>query len=468
MTSTPKQKPVLKMVRIGFIATFAALMVIYVLLLLSHQQLKKQNDLLFSHHHTVLELEQLLLNLQDAEKASANKGRLHDEPIASQEQVLNENVDKNFSALKKAFADDAQKLWIIDNLQHMVSDKYPWLQADYSFYHDTPNSAKTVLPSPPKEADQMVDSIKSAVKAMLADAQNLLKKQTSGLQAHFTQTALLLFFALGITLLFAGIGFIHYQQSLTATKTQWGNQQQLAFQTAALDKANKELVVARRHEKFDNSERIAQSIAHEVRNPLNNIDLAVNQMKTELFNLGENATMLLELIDRNSKRINQLISNLLNEIHLSDTHLQPVQINHIIDEALELAKDRILLMHIKVEKYYGTSLPPILANAEKLRTAFLNLIVNSVESIEHQKGILQISTQAKENTCIVELTDNGAGMKQEVQSKLFEPYFTTKKKGVGLGLTNTRNIIQNHKGSISVASSPGKGTTFTLQFNFNA
>lgn len=467
MNSTPKQKPYIKILRIGFIAAFAALVVIYLLLLLSHQQLKEQTTLLFTHQHTVMELEQQL-HLQDAEKASANHSSLTVAPIEGQEQVLNKNVNKDLSALKKTVAGDGKKLWIIDSLQDRMSGKYPWLQADHSFNHNKANPDKSARTAPPKEADQMEDSIKSAVKAILIDAQNLVAKQTADQQANFTKTSLLLFLAMGSTLLFAGIGFIHYQQSHSAIKTQLGYQQQLAFQTAALDKANKELVVARRHEKFDNSDRIAQTIAHEVRNPLNNIDLAVNQLKTDLPHLGENATMLLELIDRNSKRINQLISNLLNEVHLSDSHFQSVQLNQIIDEALEQAKDRILLVQMKVEKHYDNDLPPILGNAEKLRTAFLNLIVNSLESIEHQKGILQISTKAKDNKCIVDITDNGAGMTEEVQSKLFEPYFTTKKKGVGLGLTNTRNIIQNHKGSISVASNPGKGTTFTLQFNFNA
>lgn len=312
------------------------------------------------------------------------------------------------------------------------------------------------------------DSIKSTIEAMLMAAQNLVLKETAEQQAHFTKTSLLLFLAMGGTLLFAGIGYIHYQQSHSAIKTQLGYQQQLTFQTAALDKANKELVVARRHQKFDNADRIAQTIAHEVRNPLNNIDLAVNQLKTDLPQLGENTSILLELIDRNSKRINQLISNLLNEIRLSDSYFQALQINQIIDEALELAKDRILLMQMKVEKHYDAGLPPIFGNAEKLRTAFLNLIINALESIDHQKGMLQISTKVKDNKCVVDITDNGAGMTEEVQSKLFEPYFTTKKKGVGLGLTNTRNIIQNHKGAISLNSSPGKGSTFTLQFNFNA
>ena len=86
--------------------------------------------------------------------------------------------------------------------------------------------------------------------------------------------------------------------------------------------------------------------------------------------------------------------------------------------------------------------------------------------MEKDGGILNINTKGEGDKCIVEIIDNGIGMDAIALSKLFEPYFTTKQKGNGLGLTNTQNIILNHKGSINVESVPGTGTTFTIRFYF--
>ena len=108
----------------------------------------------------------------------------------------------------------------------------------------------------------------------------------------------------------------------------------------------------------------------------------------------------------------------------------------------------------------------ISADKEKVKIALLNLIVNSVEAIEKNEGLLKINTRSEHGKCLVEIIDNGVGMDAVSLSKLFEPYFTTKQKGNGLGLTNTQNIILNHKGSIQVESTPGKGTSFILRFDF--
>jgi signal transduction histidine kinase len=222
----------------------------------------------------------------------------------------------------------------------------------------------------------------------------------------------------------------------------------------------------KRSEKFAATGRIARTIAHEVRNPLTNIDLAVSQIKNDLPAEDENSSMLFEMVDRNSKRINQLISELLSATRFAELSYASVSINTLLDESLALAKDRIELNHIKVEKKYSSDICDISVDTEKVKIAFLNLVVNAVEAMEPGKGILQIHTKGEDNKCVVEITDNGYGMTEEQQNNLFEPYFTTKTDGNGLGLTNTQNIILNHKGSISVNSKPGEGTTFIIKFDF--
>ncbi len=92
----------------------------------------------------------------------------------------------------------------------------------------------------------------------------------------------------------------------------------------------------------------------------------------------------------------------------------------------------------------------------------LNIIVNAIEAMEKDKGVLQVQSRREGSKCIIEIRDNGKGMDEEVLQKLFEPYFTSKMKGNGLGLTNTQNIILNHKGKITVYSKPGKGALFVI------
>ena len=134
--------------------------------------------------------------------------------------------------------------------------------------------------------------------------------------------------------------------------------------------------------------------------------------------------------------------------------------------AYDTQKDRLELNQIKLQKKYSTDICNIHADAAKVKIAFVNLMVNAIEAMEPGKGVLQIATRGADGKCVVELKDNGSGMTEDQLNRLFEPYFTTKSNGNGLGLTNTQNIILNHDGSIYVSSSPGKGTSFTVKFDF--
>jgi signal transduction histidine kinase len=105
----------------------------------------------------------------------------------------------------------------------------------------------------------------------------------------------------------------------------------------------------------------------------------------------------------------------------------------------------------------------ISVDKEKMKIAILNIIINALEALEPvEGGQLLIETQMENNKCRIYISDNGPGMDNESVSKLFEPYFTTKPRGNGLGLTNTQNIVLNHKGEIVVESEPDKGTKFII------
>jgi signal transduction histidine kinase len=171
------------------------------------------------------------------------------------------------------------------------------------------------------------------------------------------------------------------------------------------------------------------------------------------------------MINRNSNRINQLVSDLLATTR-AELSFSEASINGILDASLELALDRIQLNQIKVIKNYDENVCSLPVDIEKIKIAFLNIIVNAVEAMG-KNGILEISTKSHDGKCMVKISDNGKGMKKTEIDRLFEPYFTTKEKGTGLGLANSQNIIIGHKGSITIESEPGKGTTFTISFNYN-
>ena len=217
--------------------------------------------------------------------------------------------------------------------------------------------------------------------------------------------------------------------------------------------------------KFSSTGRIARIMAHEVKNPLTNITLSADQLRMELpETILKDTGDLIDIIHRNCSRINQLVSELLNSTRFTELQIDKHSMNELIEEALELAKDRISLKKIKVEKKFSYDICDIEVDAEKVKIAFLNLIVNAVEAMEPENGALSISTAAKDKKCVVEISDNGTGIANEHLDHLFEPFFTSKEKGTGLGLTNTQNIILSHKGFIRVKSEPGKGTTFIVSF----
>ena len=220
-------------------------------------------------------------------------------------------------------------------------------------------------------------------------------------------------------------------------------------------------------EKFTSTGRIARTIAHEVRNPLTNILLATEQLR-EMENKNDESPVLLELINRNAARINQLVSDLLNATRFTHLDFSKADVSQLMEETLEMAKDRIELNQVTVEKSYLTGETCELSvDKEKIKVALLNIIVNAIEAMEKGKGLLQLKTRKQDNKCIIEIRDNGKGMDEEVKQKLFEPYFTSKLKGNGLGLTNTQNIILNHNGKISVFSKPGEGTLFLIALDLS-
>jgi len=213
-------------------------------------------------------------------------------------------------------------------------------------------------------------------------------------------------------------------------------------------------------EKFQSAQRFVKMLAHEVRNPLNNILLSVESMNEEE---DETKKLYVEIVKRNSLRINDLIRQLLDSFKTYDVTLKPVPLNNIVQNALVASHDRITLKGIQLKKDIDTSLL-VNADEEKLGMALTNFFTNAVEAMEEHKGTLTITSIEKNGVIHLLIADNGCGIEQENIQRLFDPYFTTKTNGVGLGLSSTMAILRSHNATVDVDSEVGKGTEFMISF----
>ncbi|MEO5967552.1 MAG: ATP-binding protein [Ferruginibacter sp.] len=216
-----------------------------------------------------------------------------------------------------------------------------------------------------------------------------------------------------------------------------------------------------RLEKQGMADRLVNVLAHEVRNPLNNINLSIEQLLPDIVNT-DNAVFL-DIISRNSKRIEVLISELLNSSRTTSIEEKEIDLNIILDDTCIMAIDRITLKKIKLSKSYPATPSIIKGDAEKLKIAFLNIIINAIEAME-EGGELEVNIDSDKEFITLKISDNGYGIPEENISRLFEPYFTAKRNGMGLGLATTLNILQSHKAEVEVESIIGSGTTFIIIF----
>jgi signal transduction histidine kinase len=218
-----------------------------------------------------------------------------------------------------------------------------------------------------------------------------------------------------------------------------------------------------RAEKLSMTGKIARTIAHEVRNPLTNLRLALDQLRDEIPEEVEDADLYMNIIERNADRIGNLISDLLNSSKPKVLVKKSQSLELQLDNTLKLVKDRIKLKGITLNKEYA-GLPDLMIDEEQIRVAFLNLFVNAIEAMKQDQGRLNVRTTRQEDYIMIEVEDNGIGISEEDLKKLFEPFYTSKKEGTGLGLTAVQNILHAHGAEIEVSSVPGKGTNFQIHF----
>ena len=203
-------------------------------------------------------------------------------------------------------------------------------------------------------------------------------------------------------------------------------------------------------------------LAHEIRNPLTNINLCVQMINDGIKGMPIKSYM--NIIERSSKRINAIIEEFLKYETKDEFFAERYSIHQLLDEVVEMAEDRMALKNISVLKKYATNDCSVLMNRREMKIAISNIVINAIDAMVKDEGILTVETNAFENSYMIKIEDNGCGIKKDDLSNIFKPYFTHKPGGLGIGLAQTQDILRSNKVHVHVDSEEGKGTSFMLFF----
>jgi len=208
-------------------------------------------------------------------------------------------------------------------------------------------------------------------------------------------------------------------------------------------------------ERFSAIGQLASGIAHEVRNPLNFISLSIDHIKDKL-SPDEEFHPLVSNMKGEISRISRMIEDLLDYGRPLKLNLRETDLIFLLEEVLALTRERINAQGIMVKNSFPLK-SPCMVDRDKMETCLMNIIVNAIQSMP-LGGELTIRVSHSDLFIEVEFEDTGEGIRPEDLEKVFEPYFTTKELGIGLGLAITKRIIEEHKGEISIKSHPNQGT----------
>lgn len=257
---------------------------------------------------------------------------------------------------------------------------------------------------------------------------------------------------------------LHPFSKMTLNNQMIKQQEELQIKTSQhfadeLHESHDELI---RDEKLAFTGRIAASIAHEIRNPLTNILMSLREVLRHV-DIKKTHVKYLEIAVRNANRIDGLITELLNCARPLELNLQPCDIHDIIKEILLANRTMMRLQHIKVIKKFSSHLSVVYIDRKQIMRVISNLIRNAIESMSKNGGSLIISTEVNNGSFFVRIEDTGIGISSDNIIKIFDPFFSDKTGGIGLGLTICYGIIVSHNGSIEVQSEFKKGSVFTIK-----
>lgn len=225
------------------------------------------------------------------------------------------------------------------------------------------------------------------------------------------------------------------------------------------------LAVMRR--RYEELAELAGSLAHEIKNPLSVIHMNIDLLSEDLAEFDSpdrrRALARVDIVREQCQRMEALLRDFLRYTRLRDIDLVSGSLNDQVDVVLRAYRAQADAQHIDIKKYLDPDLPAISLHSDSLQAALMNLIKNALESMEGG-GQLVVRTYATPNSVALDLIDTGRGMDDNTALHMFEPFYTTKEGGSGLGLPTAQKIIEAHGGRINVQTELGRGTKFVLEF----
>jgi len=205
---------------------------------------------------------------------------------------------------------------------------------------------------------------------------------------------------------------------------------------------------------------LSASLAHEIRNPLASIDGAANLIESPQTS-EEMRKGSLAIIHKEIQRLNRLLTNLLDFARPRKPEFQPVDPSRLIDAIVNLAGHSAEQKGINLRKIVPPSVPPIECDAEQMKQVILNLAINAIQAMTGPGEVL-LSAKPSDSSVMISVRDQGPGIAEEDMDKIFNPFFTTKEAGTGLGLSVVHQIVTQHGGVVNAEQNPEGGMTFSL------
>jgi signal transduction histidine kinase len=230
--------------------------------------------------------------------------------------------------------------------------------------------------------------------------------------------------------------------------------------------------VARLESQLDYSERLADfaritsGIAHEVKNPLNAMVIHLELLRSKLDKISpvaEDARPQLDILTNELHRLDRVVQTFLNFTRPPRINLRPLDVNQILEETIALAAPEAEQRGSTVWRSFEPDLQKIAADADLLKQAFLNIIINGFQAMEHGGRLIVSTSREGTDTILISIKDHGQGIRAEDRERIFHLYYTTKPGGNGIGLAQAFRAVQLHNGQITFDSQPGQGTTFHIR-----
>lgn len=217
-------------------------------------------------------------------------------------------------------------------------------------------------------------------------------------------------------------------------------------------------------EKLASIGRVSAGIAHEIRNPLTSVKLNIQKV-LESEQLGDIEKDHLSISQEGIDQLEYFIKELLNFTRVSELNFDRFAIEQIIDVSVKMIADSLELKNVHLKKNFQGEIPEVYVDGDKLRQVFLNILRNACEAADEGGRIdvsLSLLKDGRGKRARIEISDDGCGIPEKDWENIFEPFYTTKASGIGLGLANARKIIEQHSGSIRVKKKEGKGACFEI------